>query len=107
MLTDDVAIEETEQGETIETTHIVTVLVTVRRSASPGQIVDANGVVQADIAIDTLTGQNVRTRTTLVREAPGAEWRILDQATAGICARKSMTTRAHRRASRRHDPRSP
>jgi len=83
VLPDDVAVEDVEEGQTVDTARIVTVVVTVRRSSNRGQLVNGAGDVQADITSDTPEGHNIRTRTTLVREAPGSEWRILDQSAAG------------------------
>ena len=78
-----VVVEDVEQGQTVETARIVTVVVTLERSEHLGQLVDQSGEVQADISSDTPDGENSRSRTTLVRDTVGAEWRILDQSSAG------------------------
>ena len=78
-----VVVEDVEQGQTVETARIVTVVVTLERSEHLGQLVDQSGEVQADISSDTPDGENSRSRTTLVRDTVGAEWRILDQTSAG------------------------
>jgi hypothetical protein len=78
-----VVVEDVEQGQTVETARVVTVVVTLERSEHFGQLVDESGEVQADISSDTSDGENARSRTTLVRDTVGAEWRILDQSSAG------------------------
>lgn len=83
VLPGDVVVEDIEQGQTVETARIVTVVVTLQRSEHLGQLVDESGEVQAEISSDTPDGENSRSRTTLVRDVVGAEWRVLDQSSAG------------------------
>ena len=80
---DDPFLENVEDGKTIDTARIVTVVVTIQRSADNGNLVDDSGTIQAELESDTPEGQNLRSRITLVRTAPGSEWRILEQSPAG------------------------
>jgi hypothetical protein len=83
VLPDDPFLENVEDGKTIDTARIVTVVVTIQRSLDNGNLVDDSGTIQAELESDTPEGQNLRSRITLVRTAPGNEWRILEQSPAG------------------------
>ena len=71
-------------GDTLETSLVVTVVGVIQRPASGGQIVDANGTVVADVSTETPEGINTRGRTFLSRVGPPEDpWRIIDQQRIG------------------------
>jgi hypothetical protein len=71
-------------GDSIETSTVVTVIVTVERPTAGGQIIDSAGEVVADVEPETPEGVNTENRTILGRSGPGGdEWRIISQERTG------------------------
>jgi hypothetical protein len=67
-------------GDTLETSVVVTVIATVQRPANSGAIVDANGATVAQVEAETPVGFNTEGRVTLARVGPeGDPWRLISQ----------------------------
>ncbi|MGE0304261.1 MAG: hypothetical protein AB7N61_14825 [Acidimicrobiia bacterium] len=79
----DVRVEGFD-GDSIETSNVLTLIVTVERPTAGGQILDASGEVVADVQPETPEGVNTENRTILGRSGPGGdEWRIISQERTG------------------------
>jgi hypothetical protein len=67
-------------GDTLETSLLVTVIAVVKRPDSAGQIVDSTGATVASVVAETPVGRNTENRTILARTGPDSDpWRIVSQ----------------------------
>ena len=67
-------------GDTLETSVVVTVIATVARPTNSGAIVDANGATVAQVEAETPVGFNTEGRVILARVGPdGDPWRLVSQ----------------------------
>jgi hypothetical protein len=67
-------------GDTLETSLLVTVIAVVKRPVSAGQIVDSTGATVASVVAETPVGRNTENRTILARTGPDIDpWRIVSQ----------------------------
>ena len=75
---------EAFDGDTVEASAIVTLIVVVQRPSTGGQIVDSSGTVVADVEAETPEGVNTENRTLLGRGGPDNDpWRIISQERTG------------------------
>jgi hypothetical protein len=67
-------------GETLETSLLVTVIALVERPANAGRIVDSDGETVAEVEAETPVGVNTENRTILARTGrPTDPWRLVSQ----------------------------
>ena len=69
-------------GDTLETSLLVTVVAVIQRPAEAGTIVDSNGSLIADVQAQTTPGHNAHGRFLLARVGPPDDpWRLVSQDT--------------------------
>lgn len=69
-------------GDSIETSLLVTVVAVIQRPAEAGTIVDSSGTVIADVQAQTTPGHNAKGRFLLARVGPADDpWRLVSQDT--------------------------